>query len=304
MTTQTKTKPIVRAPAGACDTHMHVFGPREIYPPATTERYVSPFAPLESSLEEMDEVGIERIVVVQPSAYGLDNSCALDTLKRLGKSGRGIMHLSDAVTDRELQDCMRWGCAASASTPTAIRLRPASPRRLCPDRPRSPSAGAPGWCMNSCARWLTVFLWPVMRRCGRYSLATSAGEGIRSVGQPFFSGSCGAENGRNWLNCPGFTVSGLPDYRGRAVLRALAKVCPARLIWGSAPQLSSPTAPPTRHTMPFTMLALDRRRGERPAVLRRHPAALFGFEVKTRRPARIGITRSANYRTMEPEIAP
>ena len=61
----------------ACDTHFHVFGAEERYPYSSDLRYTPPNAPLEDYLEHARELGIERYVFVQPSAYGRDNRCML-----------------------------------------------------------------------------------------------------------------------------------------------------------------------------------------------------------------------------------
>ena len=33
---------------------------------------------------------IDRVVIVQPSIYGVDNSCTLDALRQLGARSRGV----------------------------------------------------------------------------------------------------------------------------------------------------------------------------------------------------------------------
>ncbi len=286
MTTQTKVKPIVRAPAGACDTHMHVFGPREIYPPATTERYVSPFAPLENYLEEMDEVGIERIVVVQPSAYGLDNSCALDTLRRLGKSGRGIMHLSEQVTDEELQAWHALGVRGIRINTSPVRpYDPAYAAALLPQIARVAERLEPlGWCIEFlCPGWLTETLLPVMRRLPVNYILCHIGmvKASEGVGQPLFRQILRlTETGRCWIKLTGlYRFSALPDYAdAEPFFRALAGACPERLIWGSDhPHLSFADRTDTVALYNCLCRWIDDEATRR-RVLVDNPAALFGFE--------------------------
>ena len=62
-------------PAGTCDCHMHAYGPAERYPETPTSRAPAPNAPIGAYCEVMAELGIERVVVVQPSTYGKDNRC-------------------------------------------------------------------------------------------------------------------------------------------------------------------------------------------------------------------------------------
>lgn len=83
-------KPKLVAPPGACDAHMHVYGPPERYPEAPTSRLKPPFAPLSEYRKVMARLGIERVVVVQPASYGFDNNCTLDAVAELGTCARAV----------------------------------------------------------------------------------------------------------------------------------------------------------------------------------------------------------------------
>jgi len=48
-------------------------------------------------------LGMERVVVVQPTTYGLDNSCQLDAIETLGDSARGVVVIDSSITDSELR---------------------------------------------------------------------------------------------------------------------------------------------------------------------------------------------------------
>lgn len=52
----------------------------------------------------MNALGIERIVLVQPSAYGFDNTCLLDGLTALGPCARGVAVVRPDARDSELSD--------------------------------------------------------------------------------------------------------------------------------------------------------------------------------------------------------
>src|SRR5260221_9239343 len=77
-------EPEFGSPALACDAHFHVFGPPERYPYGPGLRYAPPEAPLEEYLALARQLGIERFVFVQPSAYGRDNACMLDAMREVG----------------------------------------------------------------------------------------------------------------------------------------------------------------------------------------------------------------------------
>ena len=94
--------PKMRAPAGACDCHMHIFGPAASYPWSPERGYTPPDALLGDYQRLRDVLGIERVVVVQPSVYGTDNSCTLDAVEALGDAGRGVAVLSADVDDATL----------------------------------------------------------------------------------------------------------------------------------------------------------------------------------------------------------
>jgi predicted TIM-barrel fold metal-dependent hydrolase len=94
-------------PAGACDTHCHVFGPGESFPFAATRKYTPPDAPKENLRILHDILGIERAVIVQASCHGTDNSAMLDAIASSNGRYRGVCNASDDFsTDyfRELHD--------------------------------------------------------------------------------------------------------------------------------------------------------------------------------------------------------
>jgi predicted TIM-barrel fold metal-dependent hydrolase len=109
MTTMRRTAPNFVAPRDACDCHTHVFGPADRYPFAPNRRYT----PGDASVEELDalhcDLGLGRVVLVQPSVYGADNRCMVDALHRLGARARGVAVIDDATTDATLGELHRAG---------------------------------------------------------------------------------------------------------------------------------------------------------------------------------------------------
>lgn len=104
-------EPSFVAPALSCDAHFHVFGPAEHYPYAADLRYTPPYAPLDSYMALARRLGLQRFVFVQPSAYGLDNSCMLDAMRQLGTERcRGIVDIDETtITGETLRDWHRLG---------------------------------------------------------------------------------------------------------------------------------------------------------------------------------------------------
>jgi predicted TIM-barrel fold metal-dependent hydrolase len=82
--------PRAALPKGSCDCHVHVFdGAR--FPFASKRSYTPGSARVEDLVAFEQRIGIDRVVVVQPSVYGTDNRAMLDALDRLGpQRARGV----------------------------------------------------------------------------------------------------------------------------------------------------------------------------------------------------------------------
>lgn len=78
------------SPDGACDTHVHVFGPVSHYAYAPDRTYTPPDTPLADLTAMHETLGINRTVLIQPSPYGTDNTRLLDALRELGGTARGV----------------------------------------------------------------------------------------------------------------------------------------------------------------------------------------------------------------------
>lgn len=86
----------------ACDTHIHFYDHNYRVAPSAT--LTPPDASVEEYRDVQMELGLERVVVVQPTTYGLDNSCQLEAIAQLGSSARGVVAIDSNVTDAELGD--------------------------------------------------------------------------------------------------------------------------------------------------------------------------------------------------------
>jgi D-galactarolactone isomerase len=87
--------------AGACDCHVHIY--EDKYPMVPNVAWVPPHLPVSTYREVQKALGLSRAVIVQPSAYGFDNSCTLDAVAQLGEAGRGIALVQPDVPDAELK---------------------------------------------------------------------------------------------------------------------------------------------------------------------------------------------------------
>lgn len=92
---ETLTKPAFEVPAEACDSHMHVFGPAGRPPGVAKAKYTLPEGDLADYLGVAKVLGLGRMVLVQASYYGTDNSCILDAAEEMGSRARLVVFLPD-----------------------------------------------------------------------------------------------------------------------------------------------------------------------------------------------------------------
>ncbi len=94
-------------PVGSCDTHVHFYDHR--FTAAPTAQILPPDATVADYRKVQETLGAQRVVVVQPTTYGLDNSCQLDAVAQLGDAARFVAVVDDQVTDAELDQLTRRG---------------------------------------------------------------------------------------------------------------------------------------------------------------------------------------------------
>ena len=102
-------RPRLEAPPGATDTHMHFYDIAERYPVAPTAAFLPPPARVDDYRAVQRRLGLERVVVVQPSAYGTDNRCTMDAVAALGKGARAVVVVDQSVSDAELEGLTATG---------------------------------------------------------------------------------------------------------------------------------------------------------------------------------------------------
>ncbi len=287
MTEQTA-EPAFRAPPLACDAHCHVFGPVDRYPARDPKiRYKIPAAPLQDYLQLARRIGIERFVLVQPSAYLRDNDCMLDAMREMGARCRGIVDLDENAPDAELARLDAIGVRG-----VRINVSPIHPpeagllQKLLPRVQRLDARCAEiGWHLDFLLPgWLTAAMLPVMAKLKvNYSLAHMgmflAKDGPRQPGFLKLLDLLRHGSGRCWIKFTGtYRMSQAPGFADvLPMARAIIDAAPERIIWGSDyPHLSFADK--------VGSIALYNLLGQwapDPAAQRRiladNPAKLFGF---------------------------
>jgi predicted TIM-barrel fold metal-dependent hydrolase len=105
---QPKTPVNFAVPEGACDCHVHTFDPQHFpYSPAR------PYTPEPVSVGELrslhQALHMSRVIVVQTTVYGTDNSGALDAMKQLGSRARGVAVIDEKTPEAALDEMDRAG---------------------------------------------------------------------------------------------------------------------------------------------------------------------------------------------------
>jgi D-galactarolactone isomerase len=276
-TTEART-PALKAPPGMCDTHMHIYEPHY---PARPEVAKPPVATVREYNAVRERLGIARTIVVQPNAYGADNSCTLVAMQAIGPNARGVAVVGVDVSDDELVRLTKAGIRA-----VRFMLLP---------------GGFLTWdALDRLAARVHEFGWSVNLQIDGRTFAEREAQLQRLPGalvidhvgkflepvptdHPGFKAMLRLlENGRTWvkLSAP-YEVSkvGAPTYADVGVLaKALVKAAPDRMLWAS--NWPHPGAKPTPDDAGLLDLLLDWAPDEqvRQKILVHNPARLYGFK--------------------------
>ncbi len=91
-------------PPGACDSHVHLFGPYDRFPLSPEREHTPPETLPADFFHLMDTLTLDRSVLVQPSAAGLDNRRIAEFLVANPQDLRGVAAVWPDIDD----DTLRW----------------------------------------------------------------------------------------------------------------------------------------------------------------------------------------------------
>lgn len=276
-------KPRIPVPRGACDTHAHIFGPMDKYPPREKRRYDPPDCPFARYKTMLDALGVDRGVMVQSSAYGADNRVLLDGLAEAGANFRGIALLTPDVTAAELR-----------------RLHAGGIRGLRASTLGNAAAGVAD--MEGLSRRVADLGWVVLVHLQHIGELPELAPVVANMATPCVIDNFGRVRGGDgvdhaefqhllrlfgreencWVKLCSFyrlSDSGPPDYADMAPFaRALIEVCPDRLIWGTNwPHPHCPIDMPNDGDLFDILFGWIGDASVRHRVLVDNPAKLFGF---------------------------
>lgn len=270
--------PQLKAPPGACDTHMHIYEARYAFAP--TALIKPPPAPLSDYRELQKLLGLERVVVVQPSGYGFDNRCTLDAVAALGANARCVVVPKPDASDAELKRLD----AAGACSVRYFML----PSGVLPWDTLEPMAAriAPlGWNINlqldgrDLAQYETMLsrlpCTLVIDHNGKFLDPVGvAHPGFRTLLKLLDGGRCYVK-----LSAPYETSKlGPPHYADVGVLaRALVKANPERCLWASNWPHPNQNPQPSSAAMLDLLLEWAEDEATRRRILVDNPVRLYGF---------------------------
>jgi predicted TIM-barrel fold metal-dependent hydrolase len=279
----TLTRPEFAMPAGACDSHVHVFEADAKYPSVEAPHYTLPDGSLRKLRRMTEVLSLERFVIVQPSYYGTNNSCMLDALAAAGPTARGVAMVGENSSDQELSDMHARGVRAlrldlflRSDWPTAdiIAYIEQSVRRT---RPM-------GWHVQFYTPgWVVRDLLPFLGGLDATFVIDHMGYMLESDGLTSADFDRLLEvisKGRGWikLSAPYRLAKDGNFERLKPMARAIIEAAPDRVIWGSdwphIPEGGKDTGTLLNLLAQWAPEAEVRKR-----ILVDNPARLFGLQV-------------------------
>jgi len=102
-------KPAFSLPRGACDTHVHIWGPFDHFPVAKGAPYTPPERTRDDLVVLHERLGVDRAVIVQTTVYKSDNRAMLDGIARSGGRWRGVALIDEHFTDADFRTLHEGG---------------------------------------------------------------------------------------------------------------------------------------------------------------------------------------------------
>ncbi|MCB4821597.1 amidohydrolase family protein [Roseicella aerolata] len=274
-------KPGWKAPPGATDCHMHIFGPYERYPLSPGRGYTPPEASVAMYRDMLSTIGLERTVVVQPSIYGTDNAVTLDAVEALGRDrARAVLVVDDGFDLPSLRAMgARGACGvrfnAVSGNGTPLEQLEALGEKL----------AALGWHLQLYAHAEEmVALEQVLARLPCPVVIDHMG-GVKAaeggVASPGFQAMIRLLEKGAWAKLCGYRSSaGAPYADVAGMARAMIAAAPDRCVWGTDwphPSLHSPEEVPDDGVLLDALGQWAPREDQRQAILVANPARLYGF---------------------------
>jgi predicted TIM-barrel fold metal-dependent hydrolase len=275
--------PKLKAPANACDCHMHIYDPAR-FPLAPNPRVAPTNAAVPQYRLLQKRIGTARVVIVTPRNYATDNRATVDAIAQFGGNARGVAVVHPTATDaelRRLRDAGVRGIRFSLGDPASAAVTPDMVE------PLAKRAADLGWHLQfNIDGQQVVELAGLLRRLptpivfdhlARPPLPAGINHASHGVVRELI------EKGRTWVKLSGAYLNsavGPPSYpEALTIAQAFVKAAPERLVWGSDwPHPNLPDNNKPDDALLFDLLSeWAPNEATRRRILVQNPETLYGF---------------------------
>jgi D-galactarolactone isomerase len=274
--------PRFKAPANACDCHMHIYDP-DRFRMAPVPRVAPTDAAVPQYRLLQKRIGTSRVVVVTPRNYATLNQVTLDAIAQLGPNARGVAVVHPTISSAELKQLHDGGIRGirfsltdpATSVVTVDMVEPLSKR-----------VADLGWHVQFNLEGHQIVEWAdLLRRLPTQVVFDHLGHpplpaGIEHPSHGVVRGLI--DGGRAWVKLSSAysnTRVGPPYPDATRIAQAFVKAAPERLVWGS--DWPHPSEAPDRKPNDALLFDLLSEwapiEGTRHRILVENPATLYGF---------------------------
>jgi D-galactarolactone isomerase len=267
-------------PANPADCHIHIYDSR--YPVDPQSKLRPPDASVADYRRVQSRLGTTRVVVVQPSTYGVDNRCLLAALQQFGPSSRGIAVVSPQVSNRELKALQAAGVRGirfnlAQAGATTLDMLPPLAQRIADWGWHVQINALPDQILDSLNVFKTLPVPVVFDHLAHVARPRDA----------TFQAIAGLlKNEKAWLKLSGAYMdskAGPPTYADRGlVAKAFLQESPNRLVWGSDWPHPTTTKKPDDLNLLELLKDWCGSATVRDKVLVQNPEKLYGFSERLR----------------------
>jgi len=230
--------PKLKAPAGACDCHMHIYDAAR-FPPPRPDARMQPDATVPDYRLFQQRIGTNRTVVVNAAAYATDNEVTLDAVAKLSAeigNACGIAVVVPSVTNAELKRLADGGMRGIRFTQFDPKTATTTLDMIEPLAKRVQDFGMhvqihlrADQIVSAADMLLRLPGIVVLDHLGRLTREESIEHPAFNVIRRMLDG------GRTWMKLSGaYMIAEQPDYTDATkIARAYIEAAPERMVWGS-----------------------------------------------------------------------
>lgn len=270
-------------PAGACDAHIHIFD-RRFAETLAADDMSSAAATLDHYLAVQRRLGTQRVVIVTPRNYDVDNAVTVDAIRRFGiEHARGVAVLRPDVTDATLASLHAGGIRGIRFT---LYSPDRAPTRFDMVEPLAHRVHELGWHLQ--LHWTAAQI--VAHEALLKRLPTTlVFDHLARLPLPdgLAHPACATltrlvERGRTWVKLSAPYLDSVVGEHGHfadvdAIARHWVEVAPQRIVWGSDWPHTSEASKPDDAGLLAKLDTWCDDASLRARILVTNPAALYGF---------------------------